>query len=248
MVVAEFLGTGVLTLVIVSVQRSTIGIPYFVGLAAGLAAGLLVLVFNRVSGAMLNPALTLGLWTARRLKTVPALVAVAAQLLGGFAAGALYKYFVNGPVAPISHDFSSRVLVGEAVGAAIFTMAVAAAVYNLYGEAKKAAVYAGGLALGVIAASSASASILNPAVALGANAWAWMTYVLGPVLGGVIGVNLYGLLFAPASAVNATATAAATGGTPAVATTATRPARKTTAKKATAKKTTAKKRTTTKRK
>jgi aquaporin Z len=243
MLVAEFLGTGILTLVIVSVQRSTIGIPYFVGIAAGLAAGLLVLVFNRVSGAMLNPALTLGLWTARRLKTLPALAAIAAQLLGGFLAGLLYKYFVNGPVAPISHDFSSRVLVGEAVGAAIFTMAVASAIYYGYSEAKKAAVYAGGLALGVIAASSASAAILNPAVALGANAWSWMTYVLGPVLGGVIGVNLYGLLFAPANTVTAAAsTGRAAATTTATTKTAAKPAAKKPAKKAaTKRKTTSKK-------
>lgn len=245
MLVAEFLGTGILTLVIISVQRSTIGIPYFVGIAAGLAAGLLVLVFNRASGAMLNPALTLGLWTARRLKTLPALTAVAAQLLGGFAAGQLYRYFVNGPVAPISHDFSSRVLVGEAVGAAIFTMAVAAAIYYGYSEAKKAAVYAGGLALGIMAASSASAAILNPAVALGANAWSWMTYVLGPILGGVIGVNLYGLLFAPTSA--ATAAAGTSRSTTTSATT-TKTTAKPAAKKTVAKKTTTKKKTTAKRK
>jgi hypothetical protein len=34
---AEFLGTGMLALVMLSVQHSTIGLPYFVALAAGLA-------------------------------------------------------------------------------------------------------------------------------------------------------------------------------------------------------------------
>jgi glycerol uptake facilitator-like aquaporin len=200
---------------------------------------------------MLNPALTLGLWTARRIKTLPAVGAIAAQLLGGYAAGQLYHYFVNGPVAPISHDFSSRVLVGEAVGTAIFTMAVAAAVYWLFSEAKKAAVVAGGLALGVIAASSASAAILNPAVALGANSWAWMTYVLGPVLGGVIGVNLYGLLFAPTSGTAAVAANNRAAAATTVATTspASKPATKKVAtKKAPAKKKTAAKKTATKKK
>jgi aquaporin Z len=234
MVAAEFLGTGVLTLVLISVQRSTIGIPYFVGLAAGLAAALLVLVFNRVSGAFLNPALTLGMWTARRIKTVPALSFIAAQLLGGYAAGMLYRYFVGGTVAPISHDFSSRVLVGEAVGAAIFALAAAAAVYGTLLESKKAALYGGGYALGIIAASAASAAVLNPAVALGANAWAWSTYVLGPVLGAVIGVNLYGLLFAPTAA--GTRAAVATASTTATASSTTR---KTTKKAPAKRKTTA---------
>jgi hypothetical protein len=38
--------------------------------------------------------------------------------------------------------------------------------------------------------------LLNPAVALGAQAWVWGTYVLGPVVGALVGVNLYAYLFA----------------------------------------------------
>lgn len=241
--VAEFLGTGLLTLIIVAVQRSTIGIPYFIGIAAGLAAGLLVLMFNKASGAVLNPALTLALWTARRLSTVAAIVYIVAQMLGAYLAGLLYSYLVDTDIAQISHDFASRVLVGEAVGTAVLAMAFAAAVYYGYSEAKKAVLYAGGFALGIMVTASASAGILNPAVALGVNAWGWTTYVLGPVLGAVIGVNLYGLLFAPANTVTAkSATAAATVTAPAAKRTAT-------AKKAPAKKAaTTKRKTTTKRK
>lgn len=244
MVVAEFLGTGILTLVIVSVQRSTIGIPYFVGLAAGLAAALLMLVFNRASGAFLNPALTIGMWTARRIKTIPAVTYLVAELLGGYLAGVLYRYFVGGTMAPLNHDYSSKVLVAEAVGTAIFGLAAAAAVYNNYLESKKAALFGGGLALGIIAASSASAGILNPAVALGANAWTWTTYVLGPVLGGLIGVNLYGLVFAPA----VTTAGVAAANTTTTSTTATATSRKTAVKKPAVRKTTSRRRTTTKRK
>ena len=246
MLVAEFLGTGVLTLVVVSVQRSTIGVPYFVALAAGLAAAVMMLVFGRATGAQLNPGLTIGLWTARRVRTLEAVAMVASQLLGGFLAGLLYRYFTNGTVAAIGGKFDSRVLVGEAVGMAIFAMAAAAATYHFYSESKKAAVYGGGLALGMIAASAASAGILNPAIALGANAWVWATFVLGPVLGGIIGVNLYGLLFAPA----VVGTAAATATAAPAATTATTTSRSTrsTAKKPAAKRATAKRKTTAKRK
>ena len=35
--VAEFLGAGVLTLVVLTVQRSSIGLPFFVAAAAGLS-------------------------------------------------------------------------------------------------------------------------------------------------------------------------------------------------------------------
>ena len=68
--VAEFLGTGILTLLILSVQRSTIGVPYFVAIAAGLTVTVLTFALGKVSGAHLNPAVTLGMWTARQAATL----------------------------------------------------------------------------------------------------------------------------------------------------------------------------------
>ena len=41
-IVAEFLGTGALTLLVLCVQRSTIGVPFFVAAAAGLTIALMV--------------------------------------------------------------------------------------------------------------------------------------------------------------------------------------------------------------
>ena len=47
-----------------------------------------------------------------------------------------------------------------------------------------------------MAASPASAGFLNFQLPrYGLHQWAWGTYVLGPVLGAVIGFNLYNLLF-----------------------------------------------------
>jgi aquaporin Z len=63
--VAEFLGTGALTLLILSVQRSTIGVPFFVAAAAGLVVALMMFAVGASSGGYFNPALTLGFWTAR---------------------------------------------------------------------------------------------------------------------------------------------------------------------------------------
>jgi glycerol uptake facilitator-like aquaporin len=155
------------------------------------------LVFGMVSGAHFNPAITLGLWSARRVKTMPALVYVAAQLLGGICAYMLYTYFVNSSW-PNDGKFDSKVLVAEAVGAFIFSLGWAAAVYHKLDAGKAAFVVGASLVLGIFVASVASAAFLNPAVALGARSWVWATYVLGPVLGAVIGFNLYALLFAPA--------------------------------------------------
>lgn len=196
MVLAEFLGTAVLTAVVLAVSRSNLGVPYFVGLAAGLAIAAGTLVFGVVSGAHFNPAITIGLWSARRIKTLPAVVYVAAQMLGGIVAYLLYTYLVNTHWANAG-TYDARILVAESVGAFVFSMGWAAAVYNKLEVGKAAFVVGGSLFLGVLVASVSSAGFLNPAVALGMRSWVWGTYALGPVLGAIIGFNLYALLFAP---------------------------------------------------
>lgn len=192
-VVAEFLGTATLAFVVLNVSRSTIGIPYFVALAGGLAVALMGL--SVATDVHLNPALTLGLWTARRVKTAQAVVYIAAQLAGGAAAYALYKYFAHGTVQHVSSGFTGRILVAEAVGAFVFALIAASVLYERFWGARRALIVGGAYTIGVIIASAASNGFINPAVALGSNSWGWGTYVLGPVLGAIIGVNLYALLF-----------------------------------------------------
>lgn len=199
MVMAEFLGTGVLTLAVLAVSKSTIGIPYFVSIAAGLTVAMGVLVFGGVSGAHLNPIVTLGLWSIRRVKTLPTIAYVAAQLLGAVAAYYLFTYFIGQTWSNVPATFEGRILVAEATGAFIFSLGVAAAVFNKLEGGKAAAVVGLSLLLGVLISSAGAGGIVNPAVALGVRSWVWGTYVLGPVLGAIIGFNLYSLLFAPAS-------------------------------------------------
>lgn len=197
MVVAEFLGTAVLTLVVLSVQRSTIGIAYFVALAAGLTVATMSYVFTNVSGAHFNPAITIGAWTARKVKTLPALTYIVAQLLGGWVAYYVYTYFVNSNLQQIGGHYTARIMLAEALGVFIFAFVWAAVAAqklsaNLVGAA---------LSLGIVVASVASIGFLNPAVALGARAWdIWgtlglWTYAVGPVLGSIIAFNLYELVF-----------------------------------------------------
>lgn len=199
--VAEFLGSGVLTLVVIGVQHSTIGVPYFVGVAAALAAAMLVLVFGAASGAVLNPALTVALWSVRRLRTVAAAGYLVAQLLGAWAAYYVFTYHINQTLSTTGGDFSARVLVAEAVGAAILAFGWAAASYGRFTAGLKASTVGLGYALGIVVASSASIGLINPGVALADRAWTiwgsmgWGTYVLGPVLGALIGMNLFAWLF-----------------------------------------------------
>jgi aquaporin Z len=199
MVLAEFLGTGFLTLAVLAVSKSSIGIPYFVAIAAGLVVATVTLTLGAVSGAHLNPLITVGLWSVRRIKTVPAIVYVAVQLLGGIAAYFLFAYLV-GQHWNNTGTFEPKVLVAEAVGGFVFSLGFAAVVFQKLKGGVAAATIGMSLTLGVLIAAAGAGGIVNPAVALGARSWVWGTFVLGPVLGGIIGFNLYSLLFAPASA------------------------------------------------
>jgi aquaporin Z len=230
--VAEFLGTGVLTLLVLSVQRSTIGVPFFVALAAGLTVALMVFSVGRVSGGHFNPAVTIGLWTARQISTLTGALYVAMQLLGAWAAYGLYTYFVNNSLQQVGGHFSGRILVAEAVGAGIFSFGMAGALYQGYTRAVQASVTGLAYMVGIIAASSAAIGLLNPALALGVRAWVWGTYVLGPILGAVIGANLYGLLFADTDALVAAQTTTSAAATTKTTARKAAPKRKTGAKRA----------------
>jgi aquaporin Z len=213
--VAEFLGAGVLTLLVLSVQRSTIGVPFFVAIAAGLAITLMGFAVGAVSGGHFNPAITIGMATARKIDAVRAVLYVAAQMLGAWATYYLYTYFVHSSLQPVGGHYAGRILVAEAVGTGIFGFAFAAVAFGNFSRATKASFAGLGLMIGIVAASSASIGLLNPAVALGVRAWVWGTYVLGPVLGAIVGINLYALLFAEAGtaegAVAATSSVAVPG-------------------------------------
>lgn len=198
MIVAEFLGTALLTLAVLAVSKSTIGIPYFVSIAAGLVVATVTLTLGAVSGAHLNPIVTIGLWSVRRIKALPAVVYIAAQLLGGIAAYYLFTYLI-GQTWTNAGEFEGRILVAEAAGAFIFSLGWAAVVFQKLEGGKAAAVVGMSLMLAILVSAAGAGGIVNPAVALGVRSWVWGTYILGPVLGAIIGFNLYSLLFAPAS-------------------------------------------------
>jgi len=213
---AEFLGAGILTVLVLSVQRSTIGVPFFVAAAAGLTVAMLVFVFANTSGAHFNPAVTISQWTTRRITTVRAILYVAAQLLGAFVAYYLYTYFVNNKLQSIGGEFTARIMFAEAAGALVLGFAWAAAVYQRFSIGTTAAVVGIGYMIAIVAASAASIGLVNPALALGVKAWVWGTYVAGPIIGAVVGFNLYAYLFANENIKTtfAGATAALTGKKP----------------------------------
>lgn len=197
MSVAELMGVTVLTMAVYSMVART-SFPLFGGLAAGVTLGLLVHTIGNVSGAHVNPAITLGLWSIRKVKTLPALVYIACQMLGGLAAWGLINYFLGSSIESIANKFELKVLVAEGVGALVFGFGVASAVYQKYEGTKLAFTVGASLTIGVLVASLGSNGVLNPAVALGLQSWNW-AYAAGPIVGSILGMNLYAVLFAPES-------------------------------------------------
>jgi len=195
MLVGEFLGTAALTLTVLAISHSQLALGYFIATAAGLIMALMTLALGGISGAVFNPAMTIGLWTVRKLKTLQALSYLVVQLLGGLIAWELFVYLTKISGIHNTGTYSARILVAETVGTFIFSFGWAAAIYQRFGLFAKAATIGGSLTAGAMVASLGSAGVLNPAVALSLHQWGWGTYVLGPVLGAVIGFNLYNLLF-----------------------------------------------------
>jgi glycerol uptake facilitator-like aquaporin len=120
---AEFLGTAILAVSVYAVV-SVIPISLFAGMAAGLVLGLAVLTIGAVSGAHINPAITLGFWSVGKIKTLTAIAYIIAQVLGGFAALYLIKYFAGQPVESIAGKFDVKAFTAEAIGAFVFGIRV----------------------------------------------------------------------------------------------------------------------------
>ena len=80
------------------------------------------------------------------------------------------------------------------MGSGILAMVLAESAYQEFKGALKAATAGVGLALGILVASFASNGLINPAVAVGVQSWSFV-YAAAPILGALVGMNLYVFLF-----------------------------------------------------
>lgn len=199
MVVAEFLGTFALASAVLAMAGRT-SFPFFGAAAAGLTLAAMVLVIGNTSGSHINPAVTLGLWTLKKVPTMQAVMFIAAQMLGGAVAWRLNEYLLDQALPSLAKsNWEWRVFIAEAIGTFIFTFGIAAAVYNGYKGGQLAATIGVSLFVGALIASFGAAGALNPAVALGIRSWS-AAYAVAPLVGSVIGMNLYARVFNPTPA------------------------------------------------
>ncbi len=124
-VLAELFGTFILTLVALATFQDA-GALY-----VGIALSLLVLTIGTVSGTHINPAVTFGLWSMRKLKTLLVPFYWGAQFLGAMLAVIVTNWVANSSLSLSFGDFSSLdwgVFGAEMVASAIFLFGLAAVV------------------------------------------------------------------------------------------------------------------------
>jgi len=187
---AEFIGTFFLVLIVSSSITNSFAIP--TPTLAALMLGIFVYTIGSISGCHLNPAVTLGLMSLKKIKFKEALNYVLAQLLGATLALFVARVFEASPELIISDNTS--VYYAELLGMVIFTFGISAVVLGQIDSKLSGIIVGTSLFLGLAVASTlGSAALLNPAVMLGL-AISSPSYFMAEVLGSVIGFNLYKIL------------------------------------------------------
>ena len=192
----------------------------FIGLAHGVALLVAVYTIGRLSGAHINPAVTIAHWATRRIESKKVVPYILGQLAGASVAGfALLALWTSsgdfglvrlahstflGDTTPSAQFGLGAVLLAEVIGTAIL-------VFTVFGVTDKAADQGkAGLTIGLVLAAMIwifgpiSGASLNPARTWGptlasaafsltpmGNLW---IYVVGPIFGGLLGAFLYDVL------------------------------------------------------
>jgi aquaporin Z len=213
--IAELFGTFLLATAVVAGQGQPIIILFAI---AGIT-----LLFVAISGAHLNPAITVGAWVTRRITGLRALGYIAVQFIGAGVGFLLLNAFVGGApqlsasaaaygqtattlfhanALPAGKEW--YIFFSELIGTLVLGYALATAGRIRRDRVASALTVGFGIFVALLLAASAAAyvggsAIINPAVALSLQALKWdlwplAVYVLAPMIGGVIGFILYDVL------------------------------------------------------
>lgn len=193
-VLAELFGTFALSLaVLASIWGFLPIVPTLV--VAGGVLGLYTLAFGSASGAHLNPAITLGLYSLKKIDAAKTVAYLIVQISGALLAMLVMSMFLEGELSSqlgVSADYAT--FFAEFLGTFFFGLGVAAAIHQKAKGTEAALLVGGSLSLGILFASLGSNGLLNPAVATAVSSLNW-SYVLGPIAGSVIGMSVYAAAF-----------------------------------------------------
>ena len=214
--IAELVGTFILvfggTAVAVAaiLSRPTAGAAYdslAVALAFGFSLAIVVAAIGHVSGAHVNPAVTLGMAAAKKFPWNYVPLYIGAQLVGAVLA-ALATWLSFGGVGARSEAKLAATYPAQGVGdlqafiveiliTFILVFVVMAVATDGRAPAAIAPIAVGfALAVGVFIAGPVTGGSVNPARSLGpmivaGDLTSFWLYILGPIIGGVLGALLY---------------------------------------------------------
>ena len=202
--VAEFLGTFVLVFAgcgAIAVASRYGGINHIgVALAFGLAVAVMIYALGHISGAHLNPAVSVGFALGRHFPWRLVASYSTAQILGAVCA-ALFLRASLGPDAdlgvttPSGTDFQS--VAWEAVLTFVLMLVVTAVATDTRAVGEAAALAIGGaVCLGALVGGPVSGASMNPARSIGpalvsGDLTSLWVYIVGPIAGAAAAAALY---------------------------------------------------------
>jgi MIP family channel proteins len=182
-----------------------------IAIAHGLALALGITATMNISGGHLNPAVTLGLFSVRRIDAKAAAGYILAQLAGACLAAYTLKLLLPSGVTKVmslgTPMIATTVTIGQATAIeAVLTFFLMSAVMGtaVSASAPKVAGFGIGLMLliGILIGGPLTGAALNPARAFGpalvAGHWVGhLAYWIGPVLGAVVAAFFWEKLLLP---------------------------------------------------
>jgi MIP family channel proteins len=202
--VAEVVGTAILVLIgpgAAMVSASTHAFGHAgVALAFGLAVALIISAFGTLSGAHVNPAVTLAFWSVRRFPGREVLPYIVAQCAGAVAASLALRWLL-GPVGGLGATVPALSLGRSFAVEAGYSAILALVIFGVATDERVprsvppfaigATVFAGALVTGPLTGGSFNpARSLGPAVAGGGWTAHWL-YWVAPISGMLVAARLY---------------------------------------------------------
>ncbi len=183
-----------------------------IGMAFGIIIACMVYVFGHISGAHMNPAITIALWAVGRFPGREVIPYIAAQLIGASLASVSFGAILGGRAATVGNLGATAPFYGVSYAQAIFSEAIATfflmlVVMGLVADKRTYNQFAGlmiGLTVtvSIITTGNITGGSLNPARTFGPylgnilfggpNLWGFFPIcVIGPIIGALIAAFMY---------------------------------------------------------